>query len=152
MTAARACESCHKDKGKCIFADASAACSRCLRLDRPCKPRVARRMGRPPVARTMSHGNYLVMDLDSHSPAAGPAPSSSSATGSVRDAGSSVGSGPSPQAQPVPAASQNHAHSHTHPKPPPPPPPPPAPRCPHARQPERARPPHSLQRSRRARQ
>ncbi|KAH7014311.1 uncharacterized protein B0I36DRAFT_369281 [Microdochium trichocladiopsis] len=98
MTAARACESCHKDKGKCIFPDNSAACSRCLRLDRQCRPRVARRMGRPPVARTMSHGNYLVMDLDSPSPAPAapppPAPTLAAAAAPAATASTSSPGGP----------------------------------------------------------
>lgn len=62
-----ACESCYKNKDKCVFNSQNQSCYRCSILQRSCIPRPQKRMGRPPRVKTFSHGSCSILKL-SHKP------------------------------------------------------------------------------------
>jgi hypothetical protein len=60
----RACKNCYSIKSKCEFDRSQTSCSRCLRLGKSCKARLAKRMGRRPLRRDFSYGSYLISELN----------------------------------------------------------------------------------------
>lgn len=57
------CKRCHQYKEKCTYTESQKACCRCTVLAKECRPRIKKRMGRPPVAQQLPYGATSIILL-----------------------------------------------------------------------------------------